>query len=347
MSGIRPIRILPGEGIEVLDQTRLPHEERRLRLGTVAEVAEAIRSLRVRGAPLLGVTGACGMAIAGEERGASAEALAQAAAELKATRPTAVDLGAMIDEALAAAAAAAGGEEEARAALWRFAERALARQHERDAALARHGRNLPGLEGAVLTHCNTGGLATGGEGTALAVIAEAWRAGRIERCYATETRPLLQGARLTMWELEALGIPGTLLPDTAAASLIASGRVSAVITGADRIAANGDGANKVGTYGLAAVAARHGVPFYLAAPASTFDAATPSGDAIPIEFRADDEVGGFGGERWSPESGGAYNPAFDVTPAELIAGIVTESGVLRPPYGPAIAALTAASGERR
>ena len=342
MNGITPIRILPGEGIEVLDQTLLPHEERRLRLGTVAEVAEAIRSLRVRGAPLLGVTGACGMAIAGEERGAGADALAQAAAELKATRPTAVDLGAMIDEALAAVAAA-GGEEEARAALWRFAERALARQHERDAALARHGRNLPALEGAVLTHCNTGGLATGAEGTALAVIAEAWRAGRVERCYATETRPLLQGARLTMWELEALGIPGTLLPDTAAASLIASGRVNAVITGADRIAANGDGANKVGTYGLAAVAARHGVPFYLAAPISTFDAATPSGEAIPIEFRADDEVGGFGGERWSPEGGGVYNPAFDVTPAELIAGIVTESGVLRPPYGPAIAALTAAS----
>ncbi len=340
MSGFTPISILPGEGIEVLDQTRLPQEERYLRLTTVAAVAEAIRALRVRGAPLLGVTGACGMAIAGEERGAGPEALAESAAELKATRPTAVDLGAMIDEALAAVAAASGDEEGRRAALWGFAQRALARQRERDAALARHGRDLPGLEGAVLTHCNTGGLATGGEGTALAVIAEAWRAGRIERCYATETRPLLQGARLTMWEPGALGIPGTLLPDTAAASLIASGRVGAVVTGADRIAANGDGANKVGTYGLAAVAARHGVPFYLAAPASTFDGATPSGEAIPIEFRGDDEVGGFGEERWSPDGGGAYNPAFDVTPAELIAGIVTESGVLRPPYGPAIAALT-------
>ena len=342
MSGFTPIRVLPGEGIEILDQTLLPHEERYLRLRTVAEVGEAIRSLRVRGAPLLGVTGACGMAIAGEERGAGAETLAAAAAELKATRPTAVDLGAMIDEALAAVGGA-DGEEGRRAALWRFAERALARQRERDAALARHGRNLPGLEGAVLTHCNTGGLATGGEGTALAVIAEAWRAGRIERCFATETRPLLQGARLTMWELEALGIQGTLLPDTAAASLIASGRVGAVITGADRIAANGDGANKVGTYGLAAVAARHGVPFYLAAPVSTFDAATATGEAIPIEFRGDEEVGGFGGERWSPDGGDAWNPAFDVTPAELIAGIVTESGVLRPPYGPAIAALTARS----
>ena len=340
MSGYTPIRILPGEGIEVLDQTLLPHEERYLRLQTVAAVAEAIRSLRVRGAPLLGVTGACGMAIAGEERGVGREALAGATAELKATRPTAADLGAMIDEALAAVEGVAG-EEERRAALWGFAERALARQRERDAALARHGRELPGLEGAVLTHCNTGGLATGGEGTALAVIAEAWRAGRVERCYATETRPLLQGARLTMWELGALGIPGTLLPDTAAASLIASGEVSAVITGADRIAANGDGANKVGTYGLAAVAARHGVPFYLVAPISTFDAGTPSGEAIPIEFRGEGEVGGFGGERWSPAGGGAYNPAFDVTPAELIAGIVTETGVLRPPYGPAIAPLTA------
>ena len=338
MSGYTPIRILPGEGIEILDQTRLPQEERYVRLATVAGVAEAIRSLRVRGAPLLGVTGACGMAIAGEERGTGAGALAEAATELKATRPTAVDLGTMIDEALTAAGAV--GEEARGAALWRFAERALARQLERDTALARHGRELPGLEGAVLTHCNTGGLATGGAGTALAVIAEAWRAGRIERCFATETRPLLQGARLTMWELGALGIPGTLLPDTAAASLIASGQVSAVITGADRIAANGDGANKVGTYGLAAVAARHGVPFYLAAPVSTFDADTPSGEAIPIEFRADAEVGGFGEERWRPEGGGSYNPAFDVTPAELIAGIVCESGVLRPPYGPAIAAIT-------
>ncbi len=245
----------------------------------------------------------------------------------------------MIDEALAAAGA--DSEEERRAALWRNAERALSRQRARDGALARHGRDLPGLEGAVLTHCNTGSLATGGEGTALAVIAEAWRAGRIERCYVTETRPLLQGARLTMWELGALGVPRTLLPDTAAASLIASGRVRAVITGADRIAANGDGANKVGTYALAAVAARHGAPFYLAAPISTFDAATPAGDAIPIEFRGDDEVGGFGEARWSPGGGEAYNPAFDVTPADLIAGIVTETGVLRPPYGPAIAALTA------
>ena len=250
MSAIKPLRILPGEGVEALDQTLLPHEERRLRLRTVAAVAEAIRALRVRGAPLLGVTGACGMAIAGEERGAGREALARAAA---------------------------------------------------------------------------------------------WRAGRIDRCYATETRPLLQGARLTMWELKALGVPATLLPDAAAASLIASGRVGAVVTGADRIAANGDAANKVGTYALALAAARHGAPFYVAAPRSTFDAAAATGADIPIEFRDAAEVGGFGDRRWSPAGGDAWNPAFDVTPADLIAAIVTERGALRPPYGPAIAALTGAA----
>ena len=338
-SPIEPIRILPGTGIDILDQTLLPHAERRLVLGTVAAVAEAIRSLRVRGAPLLGVVGACGMAIAGEERGAGAAALGQAAAELKATRPTAVDLGAMIDEAIAVAEAAGSDARARRDALWAFAERALGRQHARDTAMARHGGGLPGLAGGVLTHCNTGALATGGRGTALAVIAAAAERGRIERCYATETRPLLQGARLTMWELAVLGIPGTLLPDTAAASLIASGQVGAVITGADRVAANGDAANKVGTYGLAAVAARHGVPFYIAAPTSTFDPAAATGAAIPIEFRAGEEVGGFGDARWSPEAADAYNPAFDVTPAELIAAIVTDRGVLRPPYGPAIAEL--------
>ena len=343
MSAVEPLRILPGEGVEALDQTLLPHEERRLRLRTVAAVAEAIRALRVRGAPLLGVTGACGMAIAGEERGAGREALARAAAELKATRPTAADLGAMIDEALAAAEAAGDDGDARRRALWAFAAEALARQRERDAALARHGRDLPGVEGAVLTHCNTGALATGGEGTALAIVAAAWRAGRVDRCYATETRPLLQGARLTMWELKALGVPATLLPDAAAASLIASGRVGAVVTGADRIAANGDAANKVGTYALALAAARHGAPFYVAAPRSTFDAAAATGADIPIEFRDAAEVGGFGDRRWSPDGGDAWNPAFDVTPAALIAAIVTERGALRPPYGPAIAALTGAA----
>jgi methylthioribose-1-phosphate isomerase len=208
-----------------------------------------------------------------------------------------------------------------------------------DTRIAEAGVSLLEGAGAVLTHCNTGALATGGQGTALAVIAAAHRMGQIARCYATETRPLLQGARLTMWELERLAVPGTLLPDTAAAALIASGTVGAVITGADRIAANGDAANKIGTYGLALAAHAHGVPFFIAAPRSTFDLGCPDGRAIPIEMRAGDEVGGFGGQRWAPRATEAYNPAFDVTPAALIAGIATDAGVLRPPYGEGIAAV--------
>ncbi len=184
----------------------------------------------------------------------------------------------------------------------------------------------------MLTHCNTGALATGGIGSALGVIRTAWEGGRLAHCYATETRPLLQGARLTAWELKNAGIPSSLLPDTAAASLISSGRVQAVITGADRIATNGDSANKIGTYGLALAAQRHSVPFYIAAPRTTIDPACDSGAGIPIEFRDASEVGGYAGVRWAPEGTGAYNPAFDVTPADLISAIITEAGVVRAPY---------------
>ena len=204
--------------------------------------------------------------------------------------------------------------------------------------MGRLGADLLLAHGAVLTNCNTGALASGGIGTALGVIRTAWEQGRLAHCYATETRPLLQGARLTMWELQRLGIPATLVPDTAAAALIASGRVQAVITGADRIAANGDSANKVGTYGLALAAARHALPFYIAAPTSTIDPCCADADAIPIEFRDPAEVGGFGAVRWSPDGTTAWNPAFDVTPADLITAIVTEAAVLRPPLGSAIAA---------
>lgn len=205
--------------------------------------------------------------------------------------------------------------------------------------LAQLGASLLPPRASVLTHCNTGALATGGIGTALGVVRVAWEQGRLQRCYATETRPLLQGARLTMWELGSLGIPATLLPDTAAASLIASGRVQAVITGADRIAANGDSANKVGTRGLAVLAARQGLPFYIAAPSTTIDASCPAGADIPIEFRAAEEVMGFRDMRWSPPAVDTYNPAFDVTPADLITAIITESGVLHPPYQQAISSL--------
>jgi methylthioribose-1-phosphate isomerase len=331
-----PIRFHALKAVVVLDQTLLPHEERYLELKTVEAMCEAIRALRVRGAPLLGLCGAAGVAIAATERGTSDAALHAAADELRTTRPTAVDLGAGIDEALAFALTA--GDVEREIALWNHAEAMLERQRARDAALAEQGAALF-AGGAVLTHCNTGALATGGSGTALAVIHRAWKQGRVSRCFATETRPLLQGARLTAWELKKLGIPATLLPDTAAASLIASGEIAAVMTGADRIAANGDTANKVGTYGLAAVAYRHGIPFYIAAPTSTIDPGCPSGGAIPIEFRAPSEVGGFGGQRWAVDGIEAYNPAFDVTPAELIAAIVTEAGVHRPPYRVSLPAL--------
>jgi len=336
---IEPLRLLPGAGINILDQTLLPGEERRLVLCDVPAVAEAIRALRVRGAPLLGIVGAAGMAVAAESGDASDAELNGAARTLDATRPTAADLGAAVRDALAVAMAAGPSARERRRALWEHAEAFIALRRQQDAAMAEFGATLFPTGTSVLTHCNAGALATGGVGTAVGVVREAWNQGRIERCYATETRPLLQGARLTMWELTKLGIPATLLPDTAAASLIASGRIQAVITGADRIAANGDAANKIGTYGLAAVGARHAVPFYLVAPLSTFDLACADGGGIPIEFRAKDEVGGFGELRWAPADIDAYNPAFDVTPADCIAAIITERGILRPPYGPAIAAL--------
>ena len=329
------LRIRRGVGIEILDQTRLPHEEVTLELREVAAVCEAIRTLRVRGAPLLGLTGACGMAIAGQTVGTAEAALERAAASVLATRPTAVDLGAAIRRALRQASLAGPKHEDRLRALWDNAEAMAQERVAEDRAIGAAGAAiLP--PGAVLTHCNTGSLATGGMGTALGVIRTAYAARTLTHCYATETRPLLQGARLTMWELQRLRIPATLVPDTAAATLIASGAVQAVITGADRIAANGDTANKVGTYGLAVVAARHGVPFFIAAPRTTIDPVCGDGSAIPIEFRDEAEVGGFGGQRWAPAGMPAYNPAFDVTPGELIAAIITERGVLRPPFGAAI-----------
>ena len=329
------LRIVRGEGIEILDQTLLPGVERYIVLDDVTSLREAIASLRIRGAPLLGLAGACGMAIAAERHGASEAALREQGERIATTRPTAVDLGAAVRRSLSAALAAP--EEQRVALLWDMAERMASGRVAEDRALAEFGASLLPRGASVLTHCNTGTLATAGIGTALGVVRAAWEAGDLKRCFATETRPLLQGARLTAWELKRLGIPATLLPDTASASLLASGQVTAVITGADRVAANGDSANKVGTYGLAVLAARHGVPFYIAAPLSTIDRECPDGGSIPIEFRDAKEVGGFGESRWAPAGLDAYNPAFDVTPAELIAAIVTEVGVLKPPYYPAIA----------
>ncbi len=330
-----PVGFAP-PALRVLDQTRLPHEEHWLELTTVADVCEAVASLRVRGAPLLGIVGAAGVAVAAESRGPSDEVLRTAAEQIAATRPTAVELSTGARGALGVALAV---PPQARArVLWEYGREYLARRIAEDLRLGEAGAALLPEGAAVLTHCNTGALATGGIGSALGVVRVAWVKGCLSRCYATETRPLLQGARLTAWELKRAGIPATLLPDTAAAALIASGRVQAVVTGADRIAANGDAANKIGTYGLALAAARHQMPFYIAAPLTTLDPSCPSGAAIPIEFRAAEEVGGFAGQRWSPEGLEAFNPAFDVTPADLITAFITEAGVIRPPFEPAIAA---------
>jgi methylthioribose-1-phosphate isomerase len=334
---VTPILIVPGEGIDILDQTALPLEERRILLRDLDSVCEAIRSLRVRGAPLLGLTGACAMAIAAASD-ASDEGLQCAAETIIATRPTAVDLSAVTRRALAVALRCKH-EAHRPGALWCFAEELLSVRQAEDRAMGEFGADLIAGAGAVLTHCNTGALATGGIGTAQGVIRSAWESSTLTRCFVTETRPLLQGSRLTSWELQRLGIPATLVPDTAVASLVASGQVEAVITGADRIAANGDTANKVGTYGLAVLAARHAIPFYIAAPRTTFDLACPNGAAIPIEFRDARDVGGYGATRFAPEGLDTYNPAFDVTPAELIAAFVTEQGVLRPPYRTSIAGL--------
>jgi len=287
----------------LLDQTRLPAEEVWLRCTTPGEVADAIRRLAVRGAPAIGVAAAYAMALPGD--------FAAAADELRATRPTAVNLARAIDAALAA------GPEGALEA----AHELHRREEQNTRRIAEHGAAL--LSGRVLTHCNTGPLATAGVGTALGVITAAWRDGAVAHVWVGETRPLLQGARLTAWELAQDGVPFQVVPDAAAGLLMSRGQVDRVIVGADRIAANGDVANKIGTYPLAVLADRHGIPFYVAAPTTTVDPTTPDGAAIPIEERDPAEVTGH-----AP----AANFAFDVTPASLVTAIVTEAGVHEPPY---------------
>jgi methylthioribose-1-phosphate isomerase len=324
--------------LELLDQTLLPGRLERIACRDVDTVVEAIQSLRVRGAPAIGIAGAYGVVIAAGEAvraglppAAARDHLRVQAARLAAARPTAVNLrwavertAAVLDRCPAEAAPPAIA-----AALLAEA-RAI---HDEDArlcaAIGRHGAPLL-PDGGVLTHCNTGGLATGGDGTALAVITTAWGQGRKLEVFADETRPLFQGARLTAWELVQRGIPVTVLVDAAAGQLLRSGRVAACIVGADRITARGDVANKIGTYPLAILAHAHGVPFYVAAPSSTFDLALDDGADIPIEERAAAEVLRPLGVPAAPEGARAFNPAFDVTPARLITGIITERGVISP-----------------
>src|SRR5450631_1710768 len=324
-----------GPAIALLDQTRLPAEEAIVICGDVAALVDAIRRLVVRGAPILGVAGAFGVALAaarGDDVAAAAEAIGSA-------RPTAVNLAWGARRVLAAyqRCLAAGPERShhpqriaAQAAL--DEARAIAEQDAAaSAAMAAYGLPLLPLRGArILTHCNSGALVSAGEGTAFAVILAAHRAGRLARLWVDETRPLLQGARLTAYEARRAGMDYAVLPDSAAAGLMASGAVDVVLTGADRIAADGSVANKVGTYSLAVLARYHSVPFVVVAPVSTIDFGTATGSDIVVEHRAAAEVTTLGGQVIAPEGSAAYNPAFDVTPPALISALVTERGVTQP-----------------
>ena len=325
-----PIAWTPDHAVRILDQTLLPGEEQYLDLDTVDAVAEAIRTLRVRGAPLIGIAAAMGVTLPLRRGPASLEAVCAASATLGATRPTAVNLRwALGRMERRAARAVAAGEDLAEAlraeasAIWEE-DRAMC------ARIGAAGANLIGGDAVVLTHCNAGALATGGMGTALAPVYTLHRSGRRVSVVAGETRPLLQGSRLTAWELSRAGVPVTVIADGMAASRLRKGDITCVIVGADRIAANGDVANKIGTYPLALAARVHGVPFYVAAPSSTVDLATRDGNAIPIEERGDDEISTWGGRRTVPPGVQVWNPAFDVTPADLVTAIITDRGVLRP-----------------
>lgn len=319
----------PGQSVRILDQTLLPLEERYLELTTVDDMAEAIRMLRVRGAPLIGVSAAMGVTLALRNGGGAApDALGRALAacdQLQATRPTAVNLFWALDRMRARARAASGD-------LYQVLHAEATAIWDEDKAMCRRigeaGMGLIPDGGTVLTHCNAGILATGGMGTALAPIYCAHQAGKKVSVVADETRPLLQGSRLTAWELTRSGIPTTVIADNMAASRIRKGGISCVIVGADRIARNGDVANKIGTYSVALAAKAHGVPFYVAAPRSTFDFETPDGAAIPIEERTHTEVRQIGGRVTAAPLAQVWNPAFDVTPAALIAGYITDAGLL-------------------
>jgi methylthioribose-1-phosphate isomerase len=300
-----------------LDQRRLPEQEVELECRSAEDVAEAIRTLAVRGAPAIGIAAAYGYALAA----ARGDDLAAAERVLRESRPTAVNLGWALDVMRQADDLA------------ETARRIHRDEVERCRQMAAHAAALLAPETRALTHCNAGGLATGGYGSAVGALRAAWERGLLEHVFVGETRPLLQGGRLTAWELEAAGIPHEVIADSAAASLMAAGEIDCVFTGADRIAANGDTANKIGTYALAVLAAHHGIPFYVVAPSSTVDLETETGEGIPIEQRDPAEVS----SRFA-----ARNPAFDVTPAELIAAIVTEDGVLRAPYEESLAGAVAA-----
>ena len=318
-----------GDALELLDQRLLPERTEYVRCRTAPEVAEAIRDMVVRGAPAIGCAAAFGIAL-DARRGADLEAAHEVLAK---SRPTAVNLFWALERMMRVRGAQAC-ETEARAI------------YEEDLAVNRaigaHGEKLIEDGARIMTHCNTGALATAGHGTALGVVRSAHQLGRKLSVIATETRPFLQGARLTAWECVQEGIPVTLVTDSMAGFLMSRGEIDLVIVGADRVAANGDVANKIGTYTLAVLAKHHGLPFYVAAPRSTFDPKVADGAAIPIEERPADEVTGYRGVRWAPRGIAVRNPAFDVTPAGLITGLICEQGVLLGPDREGVLALLAA-----
>jgi methylthioribose-1-phosphate isomerase len=337
------------QGVRLLDQRKLPLEETYFTCRTVEDLAEAIKNLTVRGAPAIGVAAACGVALAARNfHGAEkdfAPAIRLACATLAATRPTAVNLfwGLRRMERLVEQcsgtpyrAVVEGLEQEA--------QKIVAEDIELCRRIGRNGAALLDDGDTVLTHCNAGALCAAGYGTALGVIRAAIEEGKKIQVIADETRPVLQGARLTVWELQKDNIPVTLITDNMAGHFMARGKIKKIVVGADRIAANGDTANKIGTYSIAVLAKHHGIPFYVAAPLSTIDRATPDGSRIPIEERHADEVRRVGAQQTAPAGAAVFNPAFDVTPAALIAAIVTEHGVLRPPYDLAIRGLPQQSG---
>ena len=333
---IRPIR-WTGWRLELLDQTRLPHEQVTVSITDYRVAADAITEMRVRGAPAIGVTAGYAMVLAAaelqsRERDQFIGSLRQAGEYIAAARPTAVNLGWAVRRMLRVAEA-----EPDPGSILPALEAEAQRIQQEDEAINRRigeqGRALMPADGqGVLTHCNTGALATSAFGTALGVIRAGWEAGGRFRVFNTETRPWLQGARLTSWEFQQLGIPATLIADSAAGMMMLNGDVSCVITGADRIAANGDTANKIGTYALAVLANENGIPFYIAAPTSTVDLSLADGAGIKIEERPAHEVTTYGNAPTAPDGTAAYNPAFDVTPNRYITGIVTEAAVCRAPY---------------
>ncbi|HTD54772.1 MAG TPA: S-methyl-5-thioribose-1-phosphate isomerase [Silvibacterium sp.] len=342
-------------GVRLLDQTRLPLEETYVLAGSYQEMADAIKTMIVRGAPAIGVSAAMGVAL-GVKHSEAADLAAlkpefdQICSVLAATRPTAVNLFWAIERMRNRFSELAAEPGITLHAICTGLSEEAQRMYQEDIAACRamgdHGAPLLPKEGGVLTHCNAGALATCGYGTALGVIRSAVEQGHQIQVYADETRPFLQGARLTAWELMHDGIPTTVICDNMAASLMRRGKIRAVVVGADRIAANGDVANKIGTYGVAVLAREHGIPFFVAAPWSTIDLETATGDEIPIEERAAVEVTHHAGKQLTPNGVGVENPAFDVTPARYVTAIITERGVLRAPYSESLQELESVTSAR-